>query len=108
MEITQQELTELNFYRASELYGGLVLGQVSRRVREPQLLLELIRHSAEEVVHAELWTATILSVGGAPRPTRDTYQSRYAAIVGRPAGLLQVLALTQKPCAGCWRRRRGI
>jgi demethoxyubiquinone hydroxylase (CLK1/Coq7/Cat5 family) len=95
MEITQQELTELNFYRASELYGGLVLGQVSRRVREPELLLELIRHSAEEVVHAELWTATILAVGGTPRPTRDTYQSRYAVIVGRPAGLLQVLALTQ-------------
>ena len=95
MEITAQELTALNFYRASELYGGLVLGQISRRVREPELLLELTRHSAEEVVHAQLWTATILAVGGTPRPTRDTYQSRYAAIVGRPAGLLQVLALTQ-------------
>lgn len=95
MEITSQELAALNFYRASELHGGLVLGQLVRRVRDPELILELTRHSAEEVVHAQLWTETILEVGGKPFPCRDTYQTRYAEVVGRPCTLLQVLALTQ-------------
>lgn len=95
MEITPQELTILNFYRASELYGGLLLGQLARRTRDPQLMLELTRHGAEEVVHAQLWAECILSVGGRPRPIRRTYQTRYAEVIGRPTGMLQVLALTQ-------------
>jgi hypothetical protein len=95
MEITQQELTLLNFYRASELHGGLVLGQLVRRVRDPRLILNLTRHGAEEIVHAQLWTETILAVGGRPWPIRDTYQTRYAEVVGTPLTVLDVLALTQ-------------
>lgn len=95
MEITLAELSLLNFYRASELHGGLVLGQVARRTRDPALLLDLTRHSAEEVMHSLLWTETILAVGGRVRPVRETYQSRYARIVGSPVALLDVLALTQ-------------
>ena len=95
MEVSNMELRRLNFYRASELHGGLLLGQLVRRVRDPQLMLDLTRHSAEEVVHAQLWTETILAVGGQPRPVRDTYQARYAMAVGFTLGLLDVLALTQ-------------
>ncbi len=95
MEITTHELTVLNFYRASELYGGLVLGQMVRRVRDPYLVLEMTKHAAEEIVHAHLWTETILAVGGKIQPTRDTYQSRYTRVVGHPVFLLHVLALTQ-------------
>ena len=58
-------------------------------------MLDLTRHSAEEVVHAQLWTETILAVGGQPRPVRDTYQTRYAREVGFTMGVLDVLALTQ-------------
>ncbi len=95
MEISRLELSRLNFYRASELHGGLLLGQLVRRVRDPDLMLDLTRHSAEEVVHAQLWTETILAVGGQPRPVRDTYQARYALEVGFTMGVLDVLALTQ-------------
>ena len=95
MQISAHELTFLNFYRASELHGGLVLGQMARRCRSPELVLELTRHAAEEVVHAQLWTETIIAVGGAVRPVRETYQARYARAIGHPATLLQVLALTQ-------------
>lgn len=95
MEISKAELKRLNFYRASELHGGLLLGQLVRRVRDPALILDLTRHSAEEVMHAQLWTETILAVGGRPRPVRDTYQTRYAEHVGRTTGVLGVLALTQ-------------
>ena len=95
MDISRQELETLNFYRASELHGGLILGALVRRARDPQLILDLTRHAAEEVGHAQLWTETILAVGGRPWPTRDTYQARYAATVGTPLTILDVLALTQ-------------
>ena len=95
MEITDRELTLLNFYRASELHGGLVLGRLVRHVRDPELILRLTVHSAEEVMHAQLWTETIIAVGGRPRPTSDTYQARYAAALGAPTSLLEVLTLTQ-------------
>lgn len=95
MQISEQELARLNFYRASELHGGLVLGQLVRRAREPELILSLTRHSAEEVMHAQLWTETMLSLGGRPVPVRATYQRRLARIVGAPASVFQVLALTQ-------------
>ena len=95
MEITDRELGFLNFYRASELHGGLILAQVARRARAGALVLELTRHAAEEVVHAQLWTETIIAVGGEVRPVRETYQSRYARFVGTPMALVDVLALTQ-------------
>ena len=95
MDITPRELGFLNFYRASELHGGLILGQLARRARGSALILDLTRHAAEEVVHAQLWTETIVAVGGEVRPVRDTYQARYAAVLGPPSTLLQVLALTQ-------------
>ena len=95
MQITTRELEALNFYRASELHGGLILGALVRRTRDPQLMLDLTQHAAEEIVHAQLWTETMLAVGGRPWPTRDTYQARYAAVVGTPLTLLEVLALTQ-------------
>ena len=95
MEISDRELTLLNFYRASELQGGLVLGRLVQHVRDPELIMRLTSHSAEEVLHAQLWTETIVAVGGRPRPTTDTYQARYAAAIGAPSSLLEVLALTQ-------------
>jgi demethoxyubiquinone hydroxylase (CLK1/Coq7/Cat5 family) len=95
MTTTANELTLLNFYRASELHGGLVLGRVVQRARDPELILDLTRHSAEEIVHAQLWTETILALGGRPAPVRQTYQTCYAAVVGPPTTMLQVLALTQ-------------
>jgi bacterioferritin (cytochrome b1) len=95
MQISDRELTLLNFYRASELAGGLALGRLVEHVRDPELILRLTEHSAEEVMHAQLWTETIVAVGGRPRPTSDTYQSRYATVIGTPTSLLEVLALTQ-------------
>ena len=97
MEITERELGFLNFYRASELHGGLILGQVARRVRDPVLAVELTRHSAEEVTHSLLWTETIVAVGGRLHVVRETYQARYARLVGAPT------ASTSRRCA----RTRG-
>ena len=95
MTNSNSEIAVLNFYRASELHGGLILGQMVRRTRDPELILNLTRHSAEEVMHAQLWTETIVAIGGRPAPVRDTYQTRYAGEVGMPISMLEILAPTQ-------------
>lgn len=95
MDITTRELGLLNFYRASELHGGLILGQLARRTREIGLVIELTRHSAEEINHSLLWTEAILAVGGRVQPVRETYQTRYVRFIGTPTALFDVLALTQ-------------
>jgi rubrerythrin len=95
MQITQREAALLNFYRVSELHGGLVLGQLARRVRDSELIVKLTRHSAEEVGHALLWSETIIAVGGQLAPEKDSYQARYAASLGTPGSPLEILALTQ-------------
>lgn len=95
MEITPLELRRLDFYRASELHGGLLLGRLVRRARDPQLVLDLTRHAAEEVAHAQLWTETILAVGGRPRRSAETWQARCARALGPLTSLFEVLALTQ-------------
>ena len=94
-QVSDRELLLLNFYRASELHGGLILGQVARRARDPYVATELLRHSAEEITHARYWTETIIAIGGRVCPVRETYQTRYAAAVGHPVSVLHVLALTQ-------------
>jgi bacterioferritin (cytochrome b1) len=95
MQVTTLEMNRLNFYRASELHGGLVLGQLARRVRDSDLILNLTRQGAEELEHARVWSETILALGGEPRPVRSTYQTRLARVVRTPASVFQVLALTQ-------------
>ena len=95
MLVDNAELSLLNFYRASELHGGLILGQMVRRTRDADLIMQLTKHSAEEVMHALLWTETIVAGGGRPAPLSDTYQNLYVEVVGTPISLLEVLALTQ-------------
>ena len=95
MTPSNNEVALLNFYRASELHGGLILGQMVRRARDPELILNLTRHSAEEVMHAQLWTETIIAIGGRPAPVRESYQMRYSEEVGTPISMLEILALTQ-------------
>ena len=94
-QVSDRELLWLNVYRASELHGGLMLGRLARYVRDPQLMLHLTRHAAEEIKHAQLWTETILAVGGKPRPIRNTYQQIYAREIGPISSVLRILVLTQ-------------
>src|SRR5687768_1227852 len=82
MTVTNSEISLLNFYRASELHGGLILGQMVRRTRDPELILNLTRHSAEEVMHAQLWTERSSPLAGArllfATPTRLDTPKRLA------------------------------
>ena len=93
--VTQHELKWLDFYRSSELHGGLVLGRLAQRVRDGALAIRLLRHAAEEVEHARLWAETTLALGGPLRPAPLTYQQGYVDVLGPPRTVVEVLALTQ-------------
>jgi acyl carrier protein len=95
LEITENELWLLSYYRESELAGALLMGRLARETDDDDLRVRLTEHCAEEARHAWAWTEAILKVGGTPRRVSETYQSRYHAAVGNPSTLLEVLALTQ-------------
>ena len=95
LEIGENELWILSYYRESELTGALVMGRLARCTDDDDLRVRLTEHCAEEANHAWLWTETILEVGGRPLRVSETYQSRYYARIGQPTTVLEVLALTQ-------------
>jgi acyl carrier protein len=95
VEISENDLWILSYYRESELAGSLVMGRLARETDDDDLRVHLTEHCAEEAHHAWLWTETILKVGGTPKRVAETYQTRYYAEIGTPASLLEILALTQ-------------
>ena len=95
LEISENELWLLSYYRESELTGALLMGRLARETDDDDLRVRLTEHCAEEARHAMAWTECILKVGGAPKKVSETYQTRYHAAVGNPTNLLEVLALTQ-------------
>ena len=95
LEISENELWLLSYYRESELAGALLMGRLARETDDDDLRVRLTEHCAEEARHAWAWTECIDRVGGTPRKVSETYQSRYHAAVGNPTNLLEVLALTQ-------------
>ena len=95
LEISENELWLLSYYRASELAGGFLMGRLAQETDDDDLRVRLTEHCAEEARHAWAWTECILKVGGTPKKVSETYQSRYHAAVGNPTNLLEVLALTQ-------------
>jgi len=95
VEISENDLWILSYYRESELAGGLIMGRLARETDDDDLRVHLTEHCAEEAFHAWLWTQTILKVGGTPRRVAETYQTRYYAEIGTPTSLLEILALTQ-------------
>src|SRR5256885_5380897 len=95
LEIGENELWLLSYYRESELAGALLMGRLARETDDDDLRVRLTEHCAEEARHAWAWTECIQRVGGTPKKVRETYQARYHAAVGNPTNLLEVLALTQ-------------
>jgi acyl carrier protein len=95
VEISENDLWILSYYRESELAGSLVMGRLARETDDDDLRVHLTEHCAEEAMHSWLWTKTILDVGGTPKRVAETYQTRYYAEIGTPTSLLEILALTQ-------------
>jgi hypothetical protein len=94
MVVSIEEIWVLSYYRASELTGALFLGRLARCTTDPELLVLLTEHFAEEAQHAWIWTDTIRRLGHKPIPITDSYQSRYSIEVGMPSSMPEFLALT--------------
>lgn len=95
MEISENDLWILSYYRESELAGSLIMGRLACETDDDDLRVHLTEHCAEEAQHAWWWTQTILKVGGTPKRVAETYQARYYEEIGTPTSLLDILALTQ-------------
>src|SRR5215210_7421182 len=95
LQIRRNDLWLRSFYRESELAGALLMGRLAQQTDDDDLRVRLTEHCAEEARHAWAWTEAILEVGGTPLRVRETYQSRYHALLGDPSSVLEVLALTQ-------------
>lgn len=93
-QISDEELWELSYYRASELAGSLLMGRLAKRARDDDLRSRLTWHFAEEARHAWRWTEVIRLLGADPLPVTETYQSNYLSRVGIPRDELEILALT--------------
>ena len=53
--VSQAEIFIINRYAASELAGGLIIGNMARKVSDPFLRTKLTWHCAEETRHALIW-----------------------------------------------------
>jgi hypothetical protein len=95
MQIHQREVAVINFFRATELHGALILGQLVRRTSDPRLIVELTRCSAQQMAYSQQLAEKIVALGGSPAPVRATYQDLLAEIAGAPVTLVEVLVMTQ-------------
>ncbi|MGI8617681.1 MAG: ferritin-like domain-containing protein [Gemmatimonadaceae bacterium] len=95
LNISDNDIWILSYYRESELAGGLVMGRLSQETEDDALRAKLTEHCAEETRHAQLWSDTLAQLGALPRRVRETYQTRYHERLGAPRTMLDVLALTQ-------------
>jgi hypothetical protein len=95
IELDENELWLLSFYRTSEIGGALFFGRLARSLRPGDDQRDMSRHFADEAQHAWLWTSCIERLGAHPLDLTDAYQDQYVAAAGLPANLMEVLALTQ-------------
>ena len=95
MTINQRDTTALNFYRASELHGALIVGQFVRRTSDPSLIVGLTRLSARKLAYSQQLAERIVSLGRVPATVRATYQDLLAEFAGAPVTLVEVLVMTQ-------------
>lgn len=93
MTIDNRENAVLNLYRASELHGGLILGQMVRRASDSRLIVNLTRHAAEQLVNARIWTETIVRRGGTLMAAMETLYDRRIAAGHPPVSVSDALSL---------------
>jgi uncharacterized protein YbjT (DUF2867 family) len=95
MSIDNRENAVLNLYRASELHGGLILGQVVRRATDSRLIVNLTRHAAEQLVNARIWTETIIRGGGTLLAAVETLYDRRVSKGQPPVSIRDALSVVQ-------------
>jgi len=95
MNVSEQELWLLNFYRNSELHGALLMGRLARTVADADIVVPATRHCATEARHAAILTEALHALGGRVDPRIETIQQHYSARGGVPTALVDVLVLSE-------------
>jgi hypothetical protein len=90
-----RDIAALNFFRATELHGALIIGQLVRRTSDPGLIHHLTRCCVRQVVHSMQLAESIVALGGCPGPVRATYQDLLAEVAGAPVTAVEALVMTQ-------------
>jgi rubrerythrin len=93
--ISVEELAILNFYRASELAGAVLLGRLALQTTHDALRAPLTEQCAEEARHGWLFTKLITDLGAVPSRVTETYQSVVGKAFGAPEGILDILCVTR-------------
>jgi len=93
--MSEDQLYVLSFYRASELAGSLLFGQLALHTGYDELRTPLTEQCSEEARHAWLVNETIVALGGAPIKVENNFQSEIAKIFGMPTGIVDILCLTK-------------
>ncbi len=94
MQISDDELFLLSFYRTSEINGSLFFGRLARVLRPSPIQHDLSKHFADEAAHAWYWTDCIDRLGARPMKLSEAYQDQYLEAAGLPMNLMEVLAIT--------------
>jgi demethoxyubiquinone hydroxylase (CLK1/Coq7/Cat5 family) len=95
VNLSENDLWLLSYYRSSEINGALFFGRVARTIRPGKLQAEVTHHFADEANHARYWTECINDLDCDPIKLRGSYQDQYLQAAGMPANLMEVMAITQ-------------
>src|SRR5262245_66453279 len=87
VNLPENDLWLLSYYRTSEISGALFFGQVARTLRPGPLQADVTHHFADEANHAKYWTRCIEDLGHNAEKLSGSYQDQYLEAVGLPANL---------------------
>lgn len=94
MNLTDDELWVLSYYRTSEINGSLFFGRLARTLKPGPIQHDLTKHFADEAQHAWYWTDCLERLGTRPLKLSDAYQDQYLEAAGLPVNLMEILAIT--------------
>ncbi len=94
MDLSDDELWVLSYYRTSEINGSLFFGRLARTLRPSAIQHDLTKHFADEAQHAWYWTDCLDRLGTRPMKLSDAYQDQYLEAAGLPVNLMEIMAVT--------------
>jgi len=94
MDLSDDELWVLSYYRTSEINGSLFFGRLARALKPSPIQHDLTKHFADEAQHAWYWTDCLQRLGAPPLKLSDAYQDQYLEAAGLPANLMEIMAIT--------------
>jgi rubrerythrin len=84
VQLNENELWLLSFYRHSEIQGALFFGKVAQTIPDGEIQCDITRHFADESQHARYWTNCITQLGYMPLKLNNGYQDKYFKAAGVP------------------------